>query len=795
MGLLFLFSLSCVYSEDYYNSNSTLSNFNEDIVDSPENIVEGTVSGDVEVITENPWATSGELNYNVPSNAKDIKMANVYVNVYSGSGSDLGYVLDTNTSIATVNGNYNLGYEVLQTEECSPDGTVYKINGNDHVTRVYSDYQINYDITDILKGLNGTSISIKVDSIKKTEKFDGRIKLIALVLTYDDGDNDTVSYWIDYNQHYTKTSMDTIFNTTSVEKFNKAVWTDIVLSSTDASYKINNYPVFDEIKHNSGSYYKFNQWDVTQNIAPLNETLFSYYNNGDSAKSVLSVLTIYNYESPKVNINSISSEYDGIAYSGTINALTVKLNVNKKGNYIIQLFADDKQVNSSNVILNEGNNDIIIIDPTIRPINESTVVGNDNKNVKWTVKVLFFDESVASKDIVANILYNGYLSSDYAYGIDSYEPLLNVSFTGDVVVDIKTTYTSSGNGGRTDVWNVDLDKSSKIVGGFIILPYNWFNYSVGVEDNNMIEATFNGKSVSACGFAHDNPNIGWNFGYGVLIYDVTNLINSNGNNNLVLNKVAGNPALNPSIFVYFYNTTRSTNIKEMYLINCYDLLLNDYNKVGRINQAKSIINVNLSDINNADIYIFATGAETNDGYVVINGKEFKNCWSGGPFTTDLFKTDITNILNESNEILFVSTGGTISALPQFIITNKNYTESYHSESPQSNDNPITVKIDEVSNKFNPLKSKITAKKAIFKAKKKIKKYTITLKSGRKAIVKVKVTLKIGKKTYTAKTNAKGKATFKIKNLKKKGKYTAVIKFKGDKTYKPTSKKVKITVKK
>ena len=100
--------------------------------------------------------------------------------------------------------------------------------------------------------------------------------------------------------------------------------------------------------------------------------------------------------------------------------------------------------------------------------------------------------------------------------------------------------------------------------------------------------------------------------------------------------------------------------------------------------------------------------------------------------------------------------------------------------------PVTVK---------KTATKITAKKKTFKAKTKVKKYTITLKAGKKAVKKVQVILKIGKKTYKAKTNSKGKATFKIKKLTKKGKYTAKITFKGNKLYKATTKKVKITVKK
>jgi parallel beta-helix repeat protein len=92
-------------------------------------------------------------------------------------------------------------------------------------------------------------------------------------------------------------------------------------------------------------------------------------------------------------------------------------------------------------------------------------------------------------------------------------------------------------------------------------------------------------------------------------------------------------------------------------------------------------------------------------------------------------------------------------------------------------------------------SKITAKKATFKAKK-TKKLTATLKSkSGKAISKAKLTLKVKGKTYKATTNSKGKATFKITKLTKKGKYTGKIRFKGDKYFNKNSKSVKITVKK
>ncbi|WP_407375062.1 Ig-like domain repeat protein, partial [Methanobrevibacter sp.] len=116
---------------------------------------------------------------------------------------------------------------------------------------------------------------------------------------------------------------------------------------------------------------------------------------------------------------------------------------------------------------------------------------------------------------------------------------------------------------------------------------------------------------------------------------------------------------------------------------------------------------------------------------------------------------------------------------------------------------ITYNATLASAKINVVKKPITitASAKSYKATAKTKKYTVTLKTikGSSADGKTylsagkKVTLKINGKTYTAKINAKGKATFSIK-LTKKGKFQSVIKFAGDNTYKSASKKVTITIK-
>ena len=92
--------------------------------------------------------------------------------------------------------------------------------------------------------------------------------------------------------------------------------------------------------------------------------------------------------------------------------------------------------------------------------------------------------------------------------------------------------------------------------------------------------------------------------------------------------------------------------------------------------------------------------------------------------------------------------------------------------------------------------KLMASKKTYKAKVKIKKYSIILKDNKgKAIKKAKLTLKIKGNTYKAITNAKGQAIFKITKLTKKGTYKAVVKFAGNSYYKAIAKNVKIVVKK
>ena len=165
-----------------------------------------------------------------------------------------------------------------------------------------------------------------------------------------------------------------------------------------------------------------------------------------------------------------------------------------------------------------------------------------------------------------------------------------------------------------------------------------------------------------------------------------------------------------------------------------------------------------------------------------NGKVF------GYFDTDSNGQIILKDLEGNYNFEFSYPGDPYAYLPTSL--NKTFTFTKSQNTNQSTSSGSTQTVNAPVKKV----SKITAKKATFKKSKKVKKYTITLKSGKSPIKKVKVFLKVKGKTYKATTNSKGKATFKITKLTKKGTFKAKITFKGNKNYKSAGKTIKIKVK-
>ena len=641
--------------------------------DDSQNTDFDVVSGDVDVASVNPFTTSGQLTYDIPSEAKNIKSADLYVNVYSGSAQNT-YGANANVSINTGAGDKQIAAEQLWTEDGSTDGTIYYIN--DHVNKCYSDYQMYYDITDSVKGLNGSSVSIKVDTFKMDEKqFDGRIKLIALVLAYDDGDNDTIAYWVDSTQKWTKTNITTTFASEIAYDIVDADLINIALSSADGSFRLNGELIGDPIVHSSGNYYQYNYWDITSKVKEGSITEFLSINPGTGTyASLKNVLTLLKIQSDVVKADvSLATEYTNTCFAGTNNTITVKAKADKNGSYVVELLADGIVVDSTAIDLYEGTEaTVLLTDPSIRPIDETTVNGANNTKVTYTVNVKYADSIVGSAYKTVPVLYNGYLGKDLEYDARYIEDYTIVHVTGGTVIAVKddSTYLSGGATHRTDVWDIDLFEDCTFDTAFLYIAYNW-DKTPGVA-GPVLNVTFNGNDIVPKAHYRDQSNLGGasaKYGYGLYVYDVSGLI-IEGNNTLVLNKPANLTAVYPSCLIYFYNDTTSKVAATFYIADGADLISNSYNNAGRLVKTDSLIGVYSKNLRSASLFVFAASAQAGEGNIVFNGVEDTDVWHGSSNSYSGYIEYIYSSVKDLNEISFVGTGSTILALQQMIVTYK-----------------------------------------------------------------------------------------------------------------------------
>ena len=700
---IIVLSVSAISAQDV---NDTISTTDEETVIGDAEQVSGTVSGDVDVATENPWNTTGELSYDIPADAKTIKSADVYVNVYSGSAQNT-YGANANISISTANGNTRYS-ESLWTEDGSADGTVYTVNN--HTTKCYSDYMIHYDVTDMLQGLNGTNFKVTVDTFNMTNKtFDGRIKLIALVLAYDDGDDDVINYWVDANQLWSKTNVTIPFNTIGKSGSN-ATLTNVVLSSGDGTYRINGNFLVGQIDHKSGNYYQYNKWDVSDVIDKnINTSLNVAYAGTSAYGSIKNVLSVLKIEDINTTI-SLKTEYTSTpsAFAGTNNTLTVTVSTTKSGKYIVRLLANDTVVNETEIELKAGSNTVLLTDPTIRSVDNTTVNGAENKKVNYTVE-LALNNILNSTSITVPVVYNGYLGKDLAYPAGGMDSLDVIIINGDIVVETKEAFLSGAeNLNKTDIWTINLGDDSTIVKSFVYVPYTWCN-PPSIEGPNMFNVTFNGEKITPIALYRDQSNLGGasgKYGYGVLVYDVTSLINKTGDNTLFLSKNATYPGVYSSSLVYMYNTTNSKVIKEIYFNHGADILYNNYNVANRPIKSDSTFVIDSKDVLNATLYVFASNAQNNYADLVFNGETTKNIFpSGKSYVTSYYTLDVTDKIKDVNSVSVVGASkNTFLTLHQIMVLTKNVDDveislkTEYTSTPSAfagTNNTLTVTIDVV----------------------------------------------------------------------------------------------------
>ena len=255
-------------------------------------VTSGSVSGDLYVGAFGPWSSTTsyatntvEETFAIPT-FTNIQWARLYTVVY-GSSAD-ARAGTAAVSFAGDSSTYStLGSDTLATASDSTSN-VYPVNN--HVDKQYTDYQIQYDVTSLISSSNPKA---KVVTSPVASNFDGRIKDVVLVVAYNDGDSDTVKYWVndgfDFQPSSGSGAVTTTFATSPLTSVpTSATLQNVMLSSTDASYTFNGNAYTGA---NSAKSFGTNVWDVKSVLATGSDSSFVYtHTSGASYKTTLAVL-------------------------------------------------------------------------------------------------------------------------------------------------------------------------------------------------------------------------------------------------------------------------------------------------------------------------------------------------------------------------------------------------------------------------------------------------------------------------------------------------------------------------
>lgn len=263
----------------------------------------GVVSGGLWFDAYPGFATSAEKYFVVPKHTT-IDWARVYVGVYAGHKQN-NYPGIAHVSLDREgDGDFEtpLGDEELNVPYKYPGtGGSGPVRVNDHCNRVTSDYLMWYDVGD---KLSGKPVAVKVKTEKTgSSSFDGRIKFIALVVAYNDDDQDLVYYWVnqghdplnseDDDGYYGETTFgtSTIITENEEEEDNlEATLSTLYMASVDGKYSFNGEDLSTETP--AGAYFGSNTWDVRDQIILGDDSTLKYEESGTYYKIPLSLLTV-----------------------------------------------------------------------------------------------------------------------------------------------------------------------------------------------------------------------------------------------------------------------------------------------------------------------------------------------------------------------------------------------------------------------------------------------------------------------------------------------------------------------
>lgn len=620
----------------------------------------GTVTGDLYISGNPPSSTYVKVvdrTFTLPAAAVatsgQVKWARLYVSSYCGNMEDAKVI----TYTTKVDWNNDGTYDSTWTE--SDNQIYYYVNSygnyggtgndnsefaghstgepylmvNDHTTRVTSDYLSWYDVTNLIQTGQST-INVNVDA---TGSYDGRIKVVELVVAYDDPSSTTqTSYWVnegqDVTSYYTEdddgsvavgsTTFGTAAGLSGITTINSATLIADYMASNNGQYGFptaaNNFDAsggygsatgdftniaLDRTADAQGPYSGIDSWDVTSFVSSSSDVTLGYARylpgTGNAAfyKIPLAFLVVKNplpVSVPDVDL-SISGLVNTLPasaiYAKEANVVKVN-NVKNTGtdtasNIVVAVYASDVSttvpVATTTIasLASGATSTVTLTDPTIRNLEGASmtytaIVDPDN---------LIAETNEANNNKVSSakpVKYNGYKGKGiYWEGGSNITTQKTYDLNGNVIyyTQPSSAYKGVGWTTRTETWtaaNLPIPSTATIENVWLYFSYNWDQTSGGLPN---LVTTFNGNTITLGTPYMDYSNFGTYSDYEYGLYpavDVTSLFVRDADNTLLTTPGTGNAnALYPSTLVVVYSDPSETRKQIFINEECDELGVSD----------------------------------------------------------------------------------------------------------------------------------------------------------------------------------------------------------------------------
>ena len=478
-------------------------------------------------------------------------------------------------------------------------GTGYE-TVNDHVNRVSSDYMMWYNVTGLIQAGDNTA-SVHTEKNGMTS-FDGQIKLITLIVAYNDGSSNRIFYWVNRGHDVDTDNSESIVGEDYIGSTSFAAslppgttvqganLTAVHMASVDGSYTFNSNSIASGTPQ--GSYSGYNLWDVTTSFDFSGTNTMTYNRSGTYYKIALGILTAE--LQPDLTVTALDAYHNLTLVRPYFNLSNeVDVTVENTGNGTagpskVSLYADDTFIGKIDVpALSAGSNTTVQfiwtpigcdcedggspVSYTLKAIADcdgEVTESNEENNVSTTSETAYWAGWSADENL--NAVLHGTIQGGlyYTTGNGSYSSLITKDQSKDFRYDDIGTSIPSGaeiERARLNVYYTWSRNYSDPVGFY---PY--MEVSVTNTSGTYIvlsDAEYNDRPCQS-------PLVSWDIPFGNYVYEITDYVKGEGTITVTVKNVGPvNSAFAitaPGIVILYNDTTKP--MYEYWLAEGADIL-------------------------------------------------------------------------------------------------------------------------------------------------------------------------------------------------------------------------------